>query len=203
MVMKVLRIQLISAVLFGTLLIVGASCEMAGSSSAETEPPKAVPTDTLLAGPAWQLLAFEADGDTTEVRPWCAPAGRQDHVVAFPPFRYSLRFTRISVDSTKTLGGDGCFGPDKPRGTHCLHVKGNPNEVFFTYAVEPESRFGEGKLTAYLHRLTAMPLGPKEPELLDALEAATRYEVDGDRLRVAYGEGKALLFADAETFCGE
>lgn len=56
---------------------------------------------------------------------------------------------------------------------------------------------GEGQsLKIYFHgatQINQLP-GSRETEFFNALRAATRYRIEGNRLRLAYNGGKALFF---------
>lgn len=205
MVMKTFWSRLLLVVFLSVFLIVQAGCEMAGTTT-ETEPADKAdtlgPIDTLLVGPTWQFVAFEeTDGDTAEVRPQCKRL--REWSWPTPPFFHSANFQTTPADSARTHSEGGCFSSQSE--FRCMRVYGERNEAFLPYQLDMENSVGGGALGIQfqVHTAVNVPDDSKEPEFFDALEATTRYNVDGDRLRVSYGEGKALLFADAETFCNE
>jgi len=147
-----------------------AACELVGLGGSGDDP---------LVGPTWRLVAFEdASGDRTAVD----PEYERPRVDTSLPF-YGLAFTETEAEER--------IGDAEPRGAHRMEVRGYPNEGLFTYELEDDDR-----LSIYFHgatKINQLP-GSRETEFFTALDAATSYRIDGSRMRLAYGDGNALLF---------
>jgi len=155
-----------------------AACELVGLGGADDE--------ALLVGPTWQLVAFKAqDGTTTNVR---ASSSQQKNAL----FRFGQAPYTISFRDT-TLNQCGLDGNGQTENTQCaLAVAvGLPNEASFSY------EFKDGNALSLRGRGTTrigLPPNSKESQYFAALDAATSYRIDGSRMRLAYGDGNALLF---------
>lgn len=151
------------------LLISVAACELV---SADDEAQR----ERELVGPIWQLVAFEeTDGTTVTVDADLGDEGR---------IYYTLRFT----DSVEDDCGPGPAVDTEYTG--CLYVTGHPNEGYSGYSVERDNI-----LTVTFWAVTEISPPPesKEKKFFTALDDAISYEIEGDRLRIAYDD-KALIF---------
>lgn len=166
------------AVLTLALFTAAAACEMLGTFDDPAS--KEQLADSTLVGPEWQLVSMNGtDVDPEYERP------QVDTSQAY----YSVIFTdrtRTASDSTRDRAAAGY---------RYASVLGYPNEAFFTYTLTKEKT----ALSLRLHGVTEIaPLpGSKEDEFFAALKAATTYEIDGDRLRIRYDDGKTLAFEAA------
>jgi len=166
--------------LISTLMLAGCGL-LAACDFADTTTP-----DRPLTGTTWQLIAFEeTDGDRIPIDYGSVRTGYRDAA-------YTIAFT--------TTPAEGCINPEDPLyGTRCVKLTGYPNE---SPSTTYNSDSAEHSLTIYFRGTTfvGQPSGSKETEFFQALDAVTRYRIDGDRLRLTYDGGKALLFeAKAST----
>jgi hypothetical protein len=80
---------------------------------------------------------------------------------------------------------------DGPAGTHRTRTIGYPNQGLFTY------QHGDSRtLSLFFHgatKINQLP-GSKETLFFQALDTAVTYQIKGDRMRLTYDGGKALLF---------
>jgi len=154
--------------LFVSTLLIAGCCVLAACDFAGT-----APSDRPLIGTTWQLIAFEeatGNPEPISVRP------------DFADFAYTVTFTtQPAVDDVY----------DGPAGTHRTKTIGYPNQGFFTY-----ERGDNRTLSIFFHgatKINQLP-GSKETLFFQALDTAVTYQIKGDRMRLAYDGGKALLF---------
>lgn len=168
--------KLMYLLFIGILLTFGAACELVGLSTGSDAPVEG----RSLVGPTWQLVAFEkTDGDRTPI----------DYGSVRPEYRdtaYTVVFTKHPSEE--------CIAPEELLyGAWCADLIGYPNE---SPSTTYDSDSTEYSLTIYFRGTTfvGQPSGSKETEFFMALDAATSYRIEGNRLRVAYGDGKSLIF---------
>lgn len=78
-------------------------------------------------------------------------------------------------------------------GAKGLHLGGTSAHNAFggTYVAGKDSSLS---MNAYGGTFAGVPDGSRYLDFLTALEHATSYEIEGDRLRITYGNGKTLVF---------
>jgi hypothetical protein len=159
--------------LLPALLLAGSclltACDLAGTAT----------THRPLIGTTWQLVAFEeATGNPSR------PVSIRHR---FADVAYTVTFTtQPAVDSSY----------NGPNGAYHTKTVGYPNQGFFTY-----DHVEDGTLSLFFHGATEInPLpGSVETRFFQALEGVRRYRIKGDRMRLTYGSGRALLFRARAT----
>lgn len=153
------------------------ACEMIGTFDDSAS--KEQLADSTLVGPEWQLVSMNG----TNVEPeW---EERPDTSQAY----YSVIFTDrtgTASDSTRDRAADGY---------RYASVLGYPNRSGFTYTLAGDKT----AISLRMHGSTYMgrPPDSKGDAFFAALTAATTYEIEGNRLRIHYDDGKTLVFEKA------
>lgn len=155
-----------------------AACEMIGTFDDSAS--KEQLADSGLVGPEWHLTSI----DGTPVSP-----GNEFPQVDTSQAYYSVIFT----DRTGTAS-DSTRDPTED-GYRYASVLGYPNRSSFTYTLAGNKT----AISLRMHGSTYMgrPSDSREDEFFAALIAATTYEIDGNRLRIGYGEGNHLVLEKA------
>lgn len=150
-----------------TLLMAGC-CLLAACDFAGT-----TASDRPLIGTTWHLIAFEE------------ATGNSESISVRPDFA-DVAYT-VTLTTQPAVGGMY----DGPAGTHRTRTIGYPNQGLFTY------QHGDSRtLSLFFHgatKINQLP-GSKETLFFQALDTAVTYQIKGDRMRLTYDSGKALLF---------